>query len=236
MDKKEFIYEGKAKRLYTTEDPSLAIVEYKDDATAFDGTKRGTIESKGVVNNRMSALLFDFLRGQGIDSHFVKLIDDRHMIVRRVEIVPVEVVVRNTVAGSLSKRLGIEEGVVLPKPILELYFKNDDLHDPMVNDDHILTFGWATAEELAAIKGLASRINALLKPYFAAANLELVDYKLEFGRFNGSIILADEISPDTCRLWDIDTKEKLDKDRFRRDLGKEKEAYQEVLRRLEGGK
>ncbi|MGE5405490.1 MAG: phosphoribosylaminoimidazolesuccinocarboxamide synthase [Candidatus Saccharibacteria bacterium] len=234
LEKRDFIYEGKAKRLYTTDDPELAIVEYKDDATAFDGTKRGTIESKGVVNNKTSALLFAYLEKQGIETHMHEYIDERHMVVKRVEIVPVEMVVRNTVAGSLSKRLGIEEGVKLPKTIVEMYYKNDDLHDPMINEDHAVALDWATREELAEMKAMALKINGLLVPFFAKANLDLIDYKLEFGRFKGRIILADEISPDTCRLWDIDTKEKLDKDRFRRDLGKEKEAYQEVLRRLEG--
>lgn len=236
MEQKDFIYEGKAKRVYTTDNPDLAIVAYKDDATAFDGTKRGTIESKGVVNNKMSALLFAYLEQNGVITHFEELLDDRRMLVKKVEIIPVELVVRNTVAGSLSKRLGIDEGVVLPRTLIELYYKDDDLHDPMVNDEHVTILNWAAAEELAAMKATAYRINELLKPYFARVNLELVDYKLEFGRFKGQVILADEISPDTCRLWDVDTKEKLDKDRFRRDMGKEKEAYQEVLRRLEGGK
>lgn len=236
MEKREFLYEGKAKRIYATDDPELVLIEYKDDATAFDGTKRGTIESKGVVNNRMSAQLFQHLEQNGIPTHFVRLLDDRCMLVKKVEIVPVEVVVRNTVAGSLAKRLGLEEGIRLPRPVLELYYKNDDLHDPMVNDDHVTIFGWATAEELKQIKELALRINDVLKPYMARINIELVDYKLEFGRCKGEVILADEISPDTCRLWDVDTGEKLDKDRFRRDLGKEKDAYLEVLRRLEGVK
>ncbi|MGE5416160.1 MAG: phosphoribosylaminoimidazolesuccinocarboxamide synthase [Acidobacteriota bacterium] len=236
MEKRDFIYEGKAKRLYTTDDPELAIVEYKDDATAFDGTKRGTIESKGMVNNKTSALLFAHLEQQGIITHMHEYIDERHMVVKRVDIVPVEMVVRNTVAGSLSKRLGIDEGVKLPKTIVEMYYKNDDLHDPMINEDHAVALDWATRDELAEMKEMALKINQLLIPFFAKANLDLIDYKLEFGRFKGKIILADEISPDTCRLWDIDTKEKLDKDRFRRDLGKEKEAYLEVLRRLEGVK
>lgn len=236
MDKKEFIYEGKAKRVFTTESPDHAIVEYKDDATAFDGTKKGTIETKGVVNNRMSALLFKYLEAQGIPTHFEELMDDRHMLVKRVDIVPIEVIVRNTVAGSLSKRLGIEEGYKLQKTIVELYYKNDDLHDPMINEYHALAMGWATEKEMDTMKSMALAINSHLQPYFAKVNIELVDFKLEFGRFKDQIILADEISPDTCRLWDADTKEKLDKDRFRRDLGKEKEAYHEVLSRLEGGK
>jgi len=232
--KKEFIYEGKAKRVYTTDSPGLAVVEYKDDATAFDGTKRGTINSKGVANNRISAMIFKYLEQEGIATHFVELIDDRHMLVKQVEIVPVEVVVRNTVAGSLSQRLGLPEGTSLPQSIVELYYKNDELHDPMVNDDHIRVLNLASPEELEVIRLTASRVNQLLVPFFARAGIDLIDFKLEFGRYQGKIILADEISPDTCRLWDADTLVKLDKDRFRRDLGGEEEAYQEVLKRLEG--
>jgi len=232
--KKEFIYEGKAKRVYTSESPDLAVVEYKDDATAFDGTKRGTIQSKGVANNRISSLVFRYLEREGIPTHFEDMIDDRHMLVKRVEIVPVEVVVRNTVAGSLAKRLGLEEGTRLPRAIVELYYKSDELHDPMINDDHVLALNLASAEELESMRRMALEINSHLVPFFARVNIDLIDFKLEFGRFQGKIILADEISPDTCRFWDINTGEKLDKDRFRRDLGGEREAYLEVLARLEG--
>ncbi|MGE5396203.1 MAG: phosphoribosylaminoimidazolesuccinocarboxamide synthase [Chitinophagales bacterium] len=235
VDKKDFIYEGKAKRVYTANAPGLAIVEYKDDATAFDGTKRGTIQSKGVVNNRVSAILFKYLERQGIPTHLEEQIDDRHMLVKLVEIVPVEVIVRNTVAGSLAKRLGLDEGTGLKEAIVELYYKNDDLHDPMVNDDHVLVMEWATREELDKMKKLALDINRHLLSVFAGVGINLVDFKLEFGRWQGDIVLADEISPDTCRLWDSETGEKLDKDRFRRDLGGEQEAYLEVLARLEGG-
>lgn len=234
MEIKDFIYEGKAKRLYTTSDPELAVVEYKDEATAFDGTKKGTISDKGIANNKISSLVFSYLEEQGIPTHFVRLIDERHMLVKRVDIIPVEIVVRNTVAGSLAKRLGLAEGEKLRRPVVEMYYKNDELHDPMVNEDHILAMGWATEEEIASMKKLALKVNECLVPYFADIGIELVDFKLEFGRYRDQVILADEISPDTCRFWDIKTKEKLDKDRFRRDLGKEREAYLEVLARLEG--
>ncbi|MGE5544424.1 MAG: phosphoribosylaminoimidazolesuccinocarboxamide synthase [Bacillota bacterium] len=232
--KKELIYEGKAKKLYTTDSPELAVVEYKDDATAFDGTKRGTIYSKGVANNRISAMIFKYLEEAGIGNHFEELIDDRHMLVKRVEIVPIEVVVRNTVAGSLSRRLGLAEGTPLPRPVVEFYYKNDELHDPMVNDDHIRVLNLASPEDMEVIERTALQVNQLLVPFFARAGIDLIDFKLEFGRYQGKIILADEISPDTCRLWDTKTGTKLDKDRFRRDLGGEEEAYQEVLKRLEG--
>ena len=232
--KRDFLYEGKAKRVYTSAQPGLLVVEYKDDATAFDGAKRGTIESKGIVNNRISALLFQYLEAEGVATHFERLIDERHMLVKQVEIVPVEVVVRNTVAGSLSQRLGLEEGTPLPGAVVEFYYKNDELHDPMVNEDHIRVLNLATPEELEVMKETALRVNRLLVPLFARAGIDIIDFKLEFGRYQGRIILADEISPDTCRLWDSNTGVKLDKDRFRRDLGGEPEAYQEVLRRLEG--
>lgn len=230
----EQLYEGKAKRVYKTSDDALYMVEYKDDATAFNGVKRGTIEGKGVINNKMSAMLFKELEKEGIETHLVKYIDDNHMLVKRVEIVLLEVITRNVVAGSLAKRVGKEEGVVLPKPILEFSYKNDDLGDPMINRFHATALGIATDEEVDEIIAQALKINEILQGIFDKANLTLVDFKLEFGRTpDGKIILADEISPDTCRLWDKDTQEKLDKDRFRRDLGGVEEAYIEVYNRLQ---
>ncbi|NLB18773.1 MAG: phosphoribosylaminoimidazolesuccinocarboxamide synthase, partial [Syntrophomonadaceae bacterium] len=222
--------------VYTTESPDLAIVEYKDDATAFDGTKRGTIKSKGIINNFMSAMIFEQLEEAGIPTHFERCLDDRNMLVKWVQIIPIEVVVRNIVAGSLSKRLGLEEGTHLSQRVIELYYKNDELHDPMINEDHVQAMNLASYDELAVIRNMAININEFLVPFFARANLHLVDFKLEFGRYKGQIILADEISPDTCRLWDAETAEKLDKDRFRRDLGGEMEAYLEVLNRLKGAR
>jgi len=234
MEKRDFLYEGKAKKIWSTDDPKLVVVEYKDDATAFDGAKKGVIESKGVLNNRISGHLFAFLAAKGIPTHFEKLLDDRHMLVRRLDIIPVEVVVRNVVAGSLAKRLGLSEGTSLKRPIIEMYYKNDELHDPMINEYHALAMGWATEDELTQMKSLAFEINELLVPYFRRVNVDLVDFKLEFGRFEGRVLLGDEISPDTCRFWDADTGEKLDKDRFRRDLGKEREAYEEIWQRIKG--
>ncbi|ADI01382.1 MAG TPA: phosphoribosylaminoimidazolesuccinocarboxamide synthase [Syntrophothermus lipocalidus] len=235
MEKRELIYEGKAKRVYSTDDENLVVIEYKDDATAFDGKKKGTIESKGIVNNRVTSVLFKILEDNGIPTHLVKLLDGRNMLAKKLSIIPVEVVVRNRIAGSLATRLGLEEGAPLPNPILEFYYKSDELHDPMVNEYHILTMGWATPEQLAEMKEMALKINSVLVPFLRERNLELVDFKLEFGVHQGKVILGDEISPDTCRLWDVQTGEKLDKDRFRRDLGKEREAYIEVLQRMEGG-
>lgn len=230
----EQLYEGKAKRVYKTSDDALYMVEYKDDATAFNGVKRGTIDGKGVINNKMSTMLFKELEKEGIETHLVEYIDDNHMLVKRVEIVLLEVITRNVVAGSLAKRVGKEEGVVLPKPILEFSYKNDDLGDPMINRFHATALGIATDEEVDEIIAQALKINEILQGIFDKANLTLVDFKLEFGRTpDGKIILADEISPDTCRLWDKDTQEKLDKDRFRRDLGGVEEAYIEVYNRLQ---
>ena len=229
----EQLYEGKAKKVFKTSDDALYMVEYKDDATAFNGEKRGTIEGKGVINNKMSAMLFKELEKQGIETHLVEFVDDTHQLVKRVEIVPLEVIARNVIAGSLSKRVGRPEGEVLPQPILEFSYKNDDLGDPMINRFHATALGLATDEEIDNIIAQALKINELLQAIFAKANLVLVDFKLEFGRTpDGKIILADEISPDTCRLWDKDTHEKLDKDRFRRDLGGVEEAYIEVYNRL----
>lgn len=229
----EQLYEGKAKKVFKTSDDALYMVEYKDDATAFNGEKRGTIEGKGVINNKMSAMLFKELEKQGIETHLVEFVDDTHQLVKRVEIVPLEVIARNVIAGSLSKRVGRPEGEVLPQPILEFSYKNDDLGDPMINRFHATALGLATDEEIDNIIAQALKINELLQAIFDKANLVLVDFKLEFGRTpDGKIILADEISPDTCRLWDKDTHEKLDKDRFRRDLGGAEEAYIEVYNRL----
>ena len=234
MEKRTQIYEGKAKKVYETDDPDLLVQEFKDDATAFDATKRGTIVGKGVVNNRISAKLFTLLESKKVPTHFLKLLNDRDMLIRRVEIVPVEVTMRNIVAGGMAKMLGLDEGIVLKTPVLEYHYKKDALHDPLINDYHIEALGIATREEMDKIAKYSFKVNDILKEYFAQKDLILVDFKLEFGRFHGKIILADEISPDTCRLWDKVTREKLDKDRFRRDLGNVEEAYQEVLRRIEG--
>ncbi len=232
MEKVKQIYEGKAKKLYETADPDILIQEFKDDATAFDATKRGTISNKGIVNNRLSEKIFNLLSKKGIPTHFIERPSDRDMIVKRVQIVPIEVTMRNIVAGGMAKLLGLEEGIVLKRPVLEWHYKEDKLHDPLVNDYHILALGIATEKELDTIKKYSFKVNDVLKDFFDSKGLILVDFKLEFGRFKGKIILADEISPDTCRLWDKTTKEKLDKDRFRRDLGNVEEAYQEVLRRV----
>ncbi|HHZ05785.1 MAG TPA: phosphoribosylaminoimidazolesuccinocarboxamide synthase [Clostridiales bacterium] len=232
MEKKELLYEGKAKRVYATEDPTLCIVSYKDDATAFNGLKKGTIVGKGVVNNKMSNYLCKMLEEKGIPTHLVEELDDRDTVVKKVQIVPLEVIVRNKAAGSLSKRLGLPEGTSMKTPVLEFCYKDDDLGDPMVNEYHILAAGFATKAEIDKISDMALKINEILIDFFKTANIDLIDFKLEFGRFDGDIILADEISPDTCRYWDINTQEKLDKDRFRRDLGGVEEAYAEVMKRI----
>ena len=228
------LYEGKAKKVFATEDPDLLIVSYKDDATAFNGLKRGTISGKGVINNRMSNALMRLLERQGIPTHFVEELSERDTLVRRVSIVPLEVIVRNLSAGSFSKRYGVEEGLVFAEPTVEFSYKNDALGDPLLNDSHALALGLATREELNQIRHYALEINRLLKEFWLSCGVTLVDFKLEFGRpADGSIILADEISPDTCRLWDSATGKKLDKDRFRRDLGGVEDAYREVMDRLE---
>lgn len=232
MKKGAAFYEGKAKILYATEDPDLIIQYFKDDATAFNAQKRGTIQDKGVMNNRISEVLFRFLEGEGIPTHFVRRLNGREMLVRRLEMVPVETVVRNLIAGSLAQRLGLEEGRTLSSPVLEYYYKSDALGDPMINESHIRALGWATEEELREIERLSLRINDLLRDFFDRRRLILVDFKLEFGRHHGRILLGDEICPDTCRFWEKGTLEKMDKDRFRRDLGKVEEAYQEVCRRV----
>lgn len=233
MEAEKLIYEGKAKQVYATSDPDLVLMRYKDDATAFDGAKKGTIENKGPINNRIACLLFKLLEKEGIPTHLVEKTDQRSVLVRRLEMLPVEVVVRNVAAGSMSQRLGLKEGMELPAPILEFYYKNDDLHDPMINQYHALVLGWLNQEQLDDINAKALAINQVLGRFFDEINIILVDFKLEFGLFQGKVLLGDEISPDTCRLWDKQSRQKLDKDRFRRDLGQEEEAYQEVVRRIE---
>jgi len=232
MEKRELLYEGKAKKVFKTDNDSEYIVSYKDDATAFNGVKKGTIAEKGVVNNTMSAVIFKMLEEKGIPTHLIELLNDRETLVKAVEILPLEVIPRNIAAGSLAKRLGLEEGTVLKQPVLELCYKNDDLGDPMINDSHVLAIGLATEDQLAVVKDYAMQINTILRAYFAERDLKLVDFKIEFGVYNGQVILADEISPDTCRLWDANTNKKMDKDRFRRDLGDVEAVYQEVLNRL----
>ena len=234
MKELEMLYEGKAKKVFATDDPNLVIVDYKDDATAFNGLKKGTIVGKGVVNNKMTNFLFKKLEEKGIPTHFVEELDDRRTLVKKVEIVPLEVIIRNKVAGSFAKRMGLEEGMELKCPILEFSYKNDDLGDPMINDYMALAVGISTKEEIDTITKMAFAVNEELKKIFADVDIELIDFKLEFGRFQGGIVLADEISPDTCRFWDINTHEKLDKDRFRRDLGNVEGAYHEILHRLMG--
>jgi phosphoribosylaminoimidazole-succinocarboxamide synthase len=232
MEKKELLYEGKAKKVYTTEDPDILIVDYKDDATAFNGLKKGTIAGKGVVNNRMTNRVFQKLESEGVPTHFVEELSDRETAVKKVEIVPLEVIIRNVAAGSFSKRLGVEEGTKFSAPTIEFSYKNDDLGDPLINDYFAIALNLATREEIDTITKYAFKVNEVLKAYFMEANIELIDFKIEFGRYHGQIILADETSPDTCRLWDATTHEKLDKDRFRRDLGNVEEAYNEVFNRL----
>lgn len=235
MEKTTQLYEGKAKKVFATGDPNVCIVSYKDDATAFDGLKKGTILGKGAINNRVTNHLMGLLEREGIPTHFIEELNDRETAVKRVDIVKIEVIVRNIAAGSLSKRLGLPEGTKLPCTVLEYSYKNDDLHDPMINRYHAYALGLAAPEELDLIDQYALRINEILSAYLRDANIELIDFKLEFGRTgDGTIVLADEISPDTCRFWDSATHEKLDKDRFRRDLGKVEDAYQEILRRLLG--
>lgn len=235
MEKRDMLYEGKAKKVFKTDDPDLYVIEYKDDATAFNGQKRDQIAGKGELNNKISALFFELLRSKGLESHYVKRLSDREQLVRRVTIIPLEVVVRNIAAGSLAKRLGWEEGRELPRPVVEFYYKSDELGDPLINESHIAVLGVATPEQLDDITTQALKINEILTAYLRARNILLVDFKLEFGLdAEGRVLLADEISPDTCRFWDATTREKLDKDRFRRDLGGVEEAYEEVLHRLGG--
>lgn len=233
--KKEQLYEGKAKKVYATNDPELVIVDYKDDATAFNGEKKGTISGKGVINNRMTNYMFKMLEKEGVPTHLVEEISERETIVKKVSIVPLEVIIRNVAAGSFSKRMGVEEGKQLLCPILEFSYKNDDLGDPFINDYYALALGLATKEELDTIAKYAFKVNEFMLKFFKGLNIDLIDFKIEFGKTSdGTIILADEISPDTCRFWDSTTHEKLDKDRFRRDMGGVEEAYQEIMKRLMG--
>lgn len=232
MEKLEQLYEGKAKKVYKTEDPDVLIVDYKDDATAFNGEKKGTIVGKGVINNKMSNYVMTLLEKEGVPTHLVEELSDRETAVKKVEIVPLEVIIRNVSAGSFAKRLGIEEGRKLLCPTLEFSYKDDALGDPLINSYYAKALGVATQEEIDKITEYAFKVNEVLIKYFLSIGIELIDFKIEFGRFHGQIILADEISPDTCRLWDIETHEKLDKDRFRRDLGNVENAYQEVFKRL----
>ena len=235
MEKREQLYEGKAKKVYKTDDPELYIVSYKDDATAFDGQKKGTIVGKGVVNNRMSNYLMRLLEKAGVPTHYVQELNDRETVVKKVSIVPLEVIIRNISAGSFAKRYGVEEGIVFDAPTIEFSYKNDELHDPLINAYHARALKLATAGEIENIKSLAFKVNDTLKAYFLSLGVKLVDFKLEFGRLSdGSIVLADEISPDTCRFWDAETNEKLDKDRFRRDLGGVEDAYREMMKRVLG--
>ena len=233
MEKKEQLYEGKAKKVFATDDPNLVIVSYKDDATAFNGEKKGTIAGKGAINNVMSNHMFQLLEQQGVPTHFVEQLSDRETVVKKVSIVPLEVIVRNISAGSFAKRYGVKEGIVFDEPTFELSYKNDDLGDPLMNDYHAIALKLATREEIELIKSMTFKINEVMKQYFDTLGVTLVDFKLEFGKTaDGKIVLADEISPDTCRLWDKATGEKLDKDRFRRDLGGVEEAYQEIMKRV----
>jgi phosphoribosylaminoimidazole-succinocarboxamide synthase len=232
MQKGKQIYEGKAKILYETENPDLLIQYFKDDATAFNAAKKGTIEQKGIMNNKISAKIFEYLQDNGIPTHLEKVLNDREQLIKRVSIVPLETIIRNVAAGSLCRLLGLEEGRKLKNPTIEFCFKEDKLNDPMINEYHIRALELATDEEVETIKKYAFKVNELLTKFFASLNIQLIDFKLEFGRYKGKVILADEISPDTCRLWEIGTGRKLDKDRFRRDLGNIEEAYQEVLSRV----
>ena len=235
MEKKEQLYEGKAKKVFATDDKDLVLVSYKDDATAFNGLKKGTIEGKGVINNKMSNFLMQILEKQGVKTHFVEELSERETLVKKVKILPLEVIIRNISAGSFAKHYGVEEGVVFDEPTIEFSYKNDDLGDPLLNEYHALALKLATKDEIALVKAMAFKVNEVLKEYFKKLNVTLVDFKIEFGKTsNGEIVLADEISPDTCRFWASTTGEKLDKDRFRRDLGGVEGAYLEMMRRLMG--
>lgn len=232
MGKLEMMYEGKAKKIYATDKVDEVIVYYKDDATAFNGEKKGQIEDKGVLNNEITSMIFTMLNENGIKTHFIEKLSEREQLCKKVEIVPLEVIVRNVAAGSMAKRLGLKEGFELKTTVFELSYKDDSLGDPLINDYHAVGIGATTFEELNKIYEMTAKINDLLKEFFRKQNINLIDFKLEFGRYNGEIVLADEISPDTCRLWDATTGEKLDKDRFRRDLGNVKDAYVEILNRI----
>ena len=233
MEKKKFLYEGKAKKIYETDDANLCIIEYKNSLTAFNALKKDSIEGKGELNNLISSALFELLTAKGIPTHFIERVDNIHQIVKKVSIVPIEVVVRNITTGSLCKRLGVEEGKTLPRPLVELYLKDDALGDPLITEDHAVLFGWSTEEQLSKIKEITLKVNSVLSEYFSGLGIILVDFKLEFGvDTGGNLLLADEVSPDTCRFWDRDTKNRLDKDRFRKDLGDVLGAYQEIWRRI----
>ena len=237
MEKKELLYEGKAKKVYSTDEKGVVIVSYKDDATALDGLKKGTVTGKGAINNRMSNRLMQLLEKNGVPTHFVKELSDRETAVRKLFIVPLEVIIRNISAGHFAQRYGVKEGIVFAEPTIEFSYKNDDLHDPLLNSYHAIALGLATKEEIELIKSMAFKVNEVLKEYFLTLGVTLVDFKLEFGKTeDGKILLADEISPDTCRFWDSKTGEKLDKDRFRRDMGGVEEAYNEMMRRVFGDK
>ena len=232
MEKKELLYEGKAKKVFATEDPDVVIVDYKDDATAFNGLKKGTIVGKGAINNRMTNHIFKILETKGVPTHYIEELSDRETAVKKVEIVPLEVIIRNFSAGSFAKKMGMEEGIKFKQPTLEFSYKNDDLGDPFINKYYALALDLATEEEINAIEKYAFIVNDVMREYFDSLGIELIDFKIEFGRYHGQIILADEVSPDTCRLWDKETHEKLDKDRFRRDMGNVEDAYHEVFIRL----
>ena len=235
MEKTTQLYEGKAKKVFATENPEYVIVSYKDDATALDGLKKGTITGKGAINNRMSNFLCRLREKHGVPTHYVEELNDRETVVKKVSIVPLEVIIRNISAGSFAKRYGVDEGIVFDEPTIEFSYKNDDLHDPLINEYHARALKLATKEEIDTIKAMAFKVNEILKEYFLSLNVKLVDFKLEFGRLSdGTIVLADEISPDTCRFWDADTNEKLDKDRFRRDMGGVEDAYNEMMKRVFG--
>ncbi len=235
MEKKEQLYEGKAKKVYATDDPQVLLVDYKDDATAFNGLKKGTIAGKGAINNRVTNFMMQLLEKEGVPTHFIKELSDRETLVKKVSIVPLEVIIRNVSAGSFAKRYGVEEGIVFKKPTIEFSYKNDALGDPLINSYHALALGLATEAEIEEIKRLAFKVNDVMKDFFKKVNVDLIDFKLEFGRLSdGTIVLADEISPDTCRFWDSTTHEKLDKDRFRRDLGNVEDAYTEMMKRILG--
>ena len=235
MEKKELLYEGKAKKVYATENPEVLLVDYKDDATAFNGLKKGTISGKGAINNRVTNYMMQILEKEGVPTHFVKELSERETLVKKVSIVPLEVIIRNISAGSFAKRYGVEEGIVFSEPTIEFSYKNDDLGDPLINAYHAIALGVATREEIETIKAMAFKVNSVMKAFFKNLKVDLVDFKLEFGKTSdGTIVLADEIAPDTCRFWDSDTHEKLDKDRFRRDLGNVEDAYQEMMKRILG--
>lgn len=235
MEKKELLYEGKAKKVYATDDPEVLLVDYKDDATAFNGLKKGTIAGKGAINNRVTNYMMQILEREGVKTHLVKELSARETLVKKVSIVPLEVIIRNISAGSFAKRYGVEEGIVFAEPTIEFSYKNDDLGDPLINDYHALALGLATKDEIETIKAMAFKVNDVMKKFFKNLKVDLVDFKLEFGRLSdGTIVLADEISPDTCRFWDSETHEKLDKDRFRRDLGNVEDAYNEMMKRILG--